>query len=152
MSIRCPQLTWIQWLTFPQHHGPLARCVELGVAHAPGMPGTFSPPPRVSDPGMHHGTCVTHACACATRNFTYLARGPWPWRSKSLTQVSVGSSWQQRKCQSAASPALCYGNPQSLVDSPETISLQWNNRCTLWPYFQLSVVLFACIRNYNLKI
>ena len=52
--------------------------------------------PPVSDPGMHHGTCVTHVpwCmsisltsgvgenvpgipgACATRNFTYLARGP----------------------------------------------------------------------------
>ena len=51
----------------------------------------------VSDPGMHHGTCVTHVpwCmsgsltrgsgenvpgilgACATRNFAYLARGPW---------------------------------------------------------------------------
>ena len=26
----------------------------------PGMPGTFSPAPRVSDPDMHHGTCVTH--------------------------------------------------------------------------------------------
>ena len=24
------------------------------------MPGTFSLPPRVSDPDMHHGTCVTH--------------------------------------------------------------------------------------------
>ena len=53
--------------------------------------------PLVSDPGMHHGTCVTHVpwCmsgslfrddgenvldipgACATRNSTYLAGGPW---------------------------------------------------------------------------
>ena len=52
--------------------------------------------PLVSDPGMHHGTCVTHVPwwmsasltrgggekvpvipgACATRNFTYLARDP----------------------------------------------------------------------------
>ena len=52
--------------------------------------------PLVSDPDMHHGTCATHVpwCmaeslthgggenvpgipgACATRNFTYLARGP----------------------------------------------------------------------------
>ena len=51
----------------------------------------------VNDPGMHHGTCVTHVpwCmsgsltrgggenvpgipgACATRNFTYLTWGPW---------------------------------------------------------------------------
>ena len=52
--------------------------------------------PLVSDPGMHHGTCVTHVpwCvsgsltrdggknvpgilgACATRNFAYVVRGP----------------------------------------------------------------------------
>ena len=51
----------------------------------------------VSDPGVHHGTCVTHVpwCmsgslthgggenvpgipgACATYNFAYLVRGPW---------------------------------------------------------------------------
>ena len=50
-----------------------------------------------SDPGMHHGTCITHVLwsmsgsltrrgggdvpgipgACATRNFTYLVGGPW---------------------------------------------------------------------------
>ena len=53
--------------------------------------------PLVNDPGMHHGTCLTHVSwcmsgslnrgggenvpgisgACATPNFTYLARGPW---------------------------------------------------------------------------
>ena len=53
--------------------------------------------PLVSDPDLHHGTCVTHVpqCmsglltrggaenvsgipgACATRNFTYLVRGPF---------------------------------------------------------------------------
>ena len=45
--------------------------------------------PLVSDPGMHHSTCVTGSLtrsggknvpgipsACATRNFTYLVRGP----------------------------------------------------------------------------
>ena len=82
-------------------NGPLARYAKLRIAHAPGMPGTFSPPPGVSDPDMHHGTCVTHVpwCmpgsltssflwsggenapstlgACATRNFRYLVRGPW---------------------------------------------------------------------------
>ena len=83
-------------------HVPLARYVNLRVAHAPGMPGTFFPPPRVSNPDMHHDTCVTHVpwcrpgsltCgflwsrwggnlpgipgACTTRNFTYQVRGPW---------------------------------------------------------------------------
>ena len=87
-------------------HGPLTRYAKLRVVPAPVMPGTISPPPTlrkplVSDPGMHHGTCATHVpwcmpgsltrgggenvpvipCACATRNFTYLARGPWYWPS-----------------------------------------------------------------------
>ena len=38
------------------HHGPLARYVNLRVAHAPGMPGMFSPPPRVSVPDMRHAS------------------------------------------------------------------------------------------------
>ena len=45
-------------------HGPLVRYIKLWVAHAPGMPGTFSPQPRVSDPDMHHSTCVTHVPWC----------------------------------------------------------------------------------------
>ena len=43
---------------------PLTRYVKLRNAHAPGMPGTFSPPPWVSDPDVHHGTCVTHVPWC----------------------------------------------------------------------------------------
>ena len=48
-------------------HGPLARNLELRVAHAPEMPGTFSPPPQVSDPDIHHGTCAT-PCRDACRD------------------------------------------------------------------------------------
>ena len=40
------------------YRGPLTGYVKLRVAHAPGMPGRFSPPPLVSDPDVHHGTCV----------------------------------------------------------------------------------------------
>ena len=83
------------------HHGPLTKYVKLRVAHTQGMLGTFSRhrmqrKPLVSDPGMHHGTCVTHVpwCmsgsltrgggenvpgipgACTTRPFTCVARGP----------------------------------------------------------------------------
>ena len=77
-------------------YGPLARYVKLWVAHAPGMPGMLpchrrQRKPLVSDPGMHHGTCITHVGiayprrwgnipgipgACAIRNFTYRERGP----------------------------------------------------------------------------
>ena len=80
------------------------------VVHAPGMPGTFPRhrllrKPLVSDPDIHHGTCVTHVpwCmsgsvsrgggenvpgtpgACATLDCTYLARGPWSKKSTKLT-------------------------------------------------------------------
>ena len=37
---------------------------KIAGAHAPGMPGTFPPSPQVSDPDMHHGTCVTHVPWC----------------------------------------------------------------------------------------
>ena len=39
-------------------------------AHAPGMPGTFFPSPQVSDPDMHHGTCVTHVPWCMPGSLT----------------------------------------------------------------------------------
>ena len=44
----------------PEVHGRLTRYVKLRVAQAPGMAGTFSPPPQVSNPNMFNGTCVTH--------------------------------------------------------------------------------------------
>ena len=43
---------------------------KIAGAHAPVMPGTFSPPPRVSDPDMHHGTCVTHVPWCMPGSLT----------------------------------------------------------------------------------
>ena len=49
---------------FVQSNGPLTRYVKLRVVHAPGMPETFSLPLRISDPDMHHGTCVTHVPWC----------------------------------------------------------------------------------------
>ena len=52
------------------HNGPLARYVILRVAHAPGVPGAFSPPPRFKDPDMHHGTCVAHVPWCMSGSLT----------------------------------------------------------------------------------
>ena len=61
-------------------HGPLARCIKLRVAHASGMPETFSPLPRVRDPDMHHGTCVTHVLWCMPVSQTS-GFGSW-WQGK----------------------------------------------------------------------
>ena len=101
----------MQWFR-QTSNGPLARYVKLRVAHAPGMSGTFSPSQRVSDPDMHHGTCVTHVPWCMpgsltnglrwrgtrsqqfrrmrSRNFTYLVRGPWPLFVHVLPEISNG--------------------------------------------------------------
>ena len=55
----------------------LTRYVKLQVAHAPGMPGTFPPAAEfkwkllLSDPGMHHGTCVTHVPWCMSGSLTH---------------------------------------------------------------------------------
>ena len=98
-----------RYISIFYHFPTWASCQirTIASAHAPGIPGTFSLPPQVSDPDMHHGTCVTHVPwwmpgslitsgflwsrrgwgwggggggtlpgACATRNFTYLVRGP----------------------------------------------------------------------------
>ena len=35
-----------------------------------GNAGNISPPPRVSDPDMHHGTCVTHVPWCMSGSLT----------------------------------------------------------------------------------
>ena len=53
-------------------HGPLTRYVKLRSAHAPGMPGTFSLLPRVSDPDMHQGTCVTKQNGITIKDDRYL--------------------------------------------------------------------------------
>ena len=50
------QGSWLPWACYQ------IRYAKLRVAHAPGMPGTFSRhwfkrKPLVSDPGMHYGTC-----------------------------------------------------------------------------------------------
>ena len=44
--------------------------VKLGVGYAPGMPGTFSTPPRVSHSDIHHGACVTHVPWCMLGSLT----------------------------------------------------------------------------------
>ena len=43
---------------------------KIAGAHVPGMPGTLSPPPRVSDPDRHHSTCVTYMLWCIPESLT----------------------------------------------------------------------------------
>ena len=90
-------------------HGPLARYDKLLVAHAPGMPGTFSPPPRVSDPDMHHDTCVTHGHKVYTW-YEFLLDLLVPFAS--ITGDPLHSRALAHSCVQAA--RLCRGSPVSM--------------------------------------
>ena len=80
--------------------GPLARYVKSRVAHVPGMLGMFSPQPRVSDPDMHHGTCVTHVPWCMpgllTGGFLWSRRrGKSSRYSRRMRNPQVLHIWQE---------------------------------------------------------
>ena len=87
LLVDCPgwnitQVIVAHWYTLQHNiYGPLARCAKLRVAHAPKMSWTLSPPPRVSDLDMHHGTCVTHVSWCMPRSLTSGFLWIW-WRGK----------------------------------------------------------------------
>ena len=53
---------WVFSAALPNINGPLTRYIKL--------PGMFSPPPRVSDPDMHHCTCITHVPWCMPGSLT----------------------------------------------------------------------------------
>ena len=61
---------------------PWASCQIRKIAGCAcaGLPGTFSPP-RVSDPIMHHGTCVTHVPWCMPGSLSSGFLWSW-WRKK----------------------------------------------------------------------
>ena len=90
-----------------------------------------------SDPGMHHGTCVTHVpwCmsgsltrgggenvpgipgACATRNSTYLVRGPLE---------SVSASWHGNASSQHYRPLNYEKNPSVTDRLSHTMGQQWS--------------------------
>ena len=74
-------------------YGPFARYLKLQVTHAPGMPGTFSPPSRISDPDMHHGTCVTHVPWCMPGSLTSGFLWNW-WQGKRSRYSRCMLNWQ----------------------------------------------------------
>ena len=123
-------MTTYIWVNIISGNGPLARYVKLRVAHAPGMPGTFSSPPRVNDPGMHHGTCVTHVPWCMPGSLTssFIWSRWWGKRSR--------HSWRMRNPQFFASgkrPMVCcltarshYLNQSGLLESNSAVNAQTN--------------------------
>ena len=96
-------------------HGPLTRYAKLPVAHAPGMPGTFSSPLWVSDPDMHHGTCVTHV----------------PWCMPGLlTSGLLWSQWRGKRSRHSR----CMSNSQFYVSGKRSIEQDFPGRSNGYIY------------------
>ena len=79
------------------------------------MPGTFSPPPLVSDPDTHHGTCVTHVAWCMPGSLStgFLWSG---WRGKRSRH-----SWRMRN------PQLCVYSKRPMQHDAEKYTI-----CQYW--------------------
>ena len=134
-------------------HGPLARYGKLRIAHAPGMPGTFIQPLPVSDPDMHHRTCVMHV----------------PWcMPESLTSVFIWRWWQgkcSRHCQRMRNPQFYVSGMRSIgslkhpeIASPTVpnwsqICLEISKNCQDWSFVLipecLTDMLYATQINYK---
>ena len=95
-------------MTLPQRlYGPLTRYAKLRVAHAPGMPGTFSPPPLVSYPDKHYGTCLTHV--------------PWCMPG-SLTSGFLWSRWRGKRFQHSRrmrTPQFCVSGKRPMMTTSD---------------------------------
>ena len=115
----CSMYGWVNASSTAQW---MARYVKLRVAHAPGIPGTFSPPPQVSDPDMHHGTCVTHVPLCMPGSLTtgFLETSSW-WRGK--------RSMHSR----------CMRNAQFYVSGKRSMASLWGAICSL-PFISASQI------------
>ena len=72
-----PQLLSI-WLYLDLAQWASCQIRKIAGAHGPVMPGTFPPSSQVSDPDMHHGTCVTHVPWCMPGSLT--SGFLWNWR------------------------------------------------------------------------
>ena len=95
---------------------PLVRYVNLRVEHAPGMQRTFSPPPRVSNPDIHHDTCVMHV--------------PWCMPG-SLTSGSLWSQWLGKRSRHSRRMR----NPQFYESDKRPIAIHISRWCKL-PWHQ----------------
>ena len=111
-------------------HGPLSRYAKLRVVHAPGMPGTFTPPPRVRDPDTHHGTCVTHVPWCMTGSLTSdFLWSRWPGNVPSIPGECTAHNFTYL-------PMLSIHMPDSIE-----ICASWLLFCKTYMYMWIHIIL-----------
>ena len=89
------------------------------------MPEAFSPPPRFSDPDMHHGTCITHVPWCMPGSLTsgFLWSRLWGKRSRHSRRMR-----NPRFCVSGKRPMA--GRNANITD--ETAGLSFRTVNLIW--------------------
>ena len=118
-------LRWNYYYHNTLSNASAVRYAKLGVVHAPGIPGTFSPPLLVSDPDMHHGTCFTHVPWCMSGSLTsgFLWSRWWGKRSR--------HSWRMRNTQ------CCVFGKRLMVGS-------------VWAYNYYSLIVYDVLLKVNI--
>ena len=112
---------------------------KIAGAHAP---GTFSPPPRVSDPDMHHGTCVMHVPWCMPGSLTSgflwsLRRGKLSRHSRRMHNPQFYVSVKRPMGSESWHVANFVVIAGSLYDN--LLCRQWRQSLALWQ-FSISIV------------
>ena len=99
----------------------VSRCLPW--AHAPGMPGSLSPPPQVSDPDMHHGTCVTHVPWCMPGSLTssFLWSRRWGETFRHFRRMRNPQFYVSVK-----RPMIPWNSDAKIVQSPGDCILTWH--------------------------
>ena len=103
------------WQDISRFHEPLARYVKLRFAKCTGTAGKVFPPPRVSHPGMHRGTCVTA--------ITAVQHVPWCMPG-SLTNGFLWSRWRGKRSRHSR----CMRNPQFNVSGQNPCCISTHRR------------------------
>ena len=96
------------------------------------MPGTFSPPPRVIHPGMHHGTCVTRVLWCIPESLTsgFLSSR---WREKPsrhsqhMCNAKFYVSGKRSMVEDSGNPQIYLGFPPYPQTNQDLCRIQWHD-------------------------
>ena len=123
---------------------------KIAGAHAPGIPGTFSPQPRVSYPDMHHGTCVTHVPWCMPGSLTsdFLWSQPRGKPSRHSRRMRNSQFYVYGKRPMGSDTHLLKKYRTTLVECWIILIFNWQQMC-MGPFYWHGLTLIpAWISNY----
>ena len=113
---------------------------KTAVVRAPGMPGMFFPPHRVSNSKIHRGTCVTHVPWCMPRSLT--SGFLWiRWRGK--------RSWHSRRMRN---PQFCVPGKRPMSEPRVTNSESDSDKVHSTKQIQVAYQVYITFMNMQIII